>query len=70
MKKSKNNASRLYLEGENVNDQIRFAVQQNDVATDQEVRAIWRRRRQTALQLDGDRIQTLLQAWGKRSVAN
>ena len=62
--------SQLWLEGENVNDQICFAVQQNDVATDQAVRAIRRRRRQTALQLDRDRIQAFLQARGKGSVAN
>jgi hypothetical protein len=58
------------LKSENVDDQVRPAVEQHDVAADQDVRAIRRRWRQTLLQRDRNRIQTLLQARGKRSVAN
>jgi len=60
----------LELEGENVNDHIRFAVQQNDVAADQDMCAIGWGRRQPTLQLNGSWIQTLLEARRKCSVAN
>ena len=55
---------------ENVNNQIRLAVQQHDVTADKNVRATLRRRRQNALQLDRSRIQALLQAGGQRAVAD
>src|SRR5690349_15529898 len=57
------------LEAENIDDDVRFAVEQNNVTANQHVRTIWRRRRQTTLQFDWSRIPTLFKARGKCSVS-
>jgi|SRR5215469_5633907 len=59
-----------YLKRENVHDQIRSLVQQNDVSADQDVGAIRRRGRQLSLQFDRHRIHALLQTRGKRPVTD
>ena len=51
------------LEVKDIHDHIGSAIQQNDVSSNQYVRAIGRRRRQPTLKLFGTRLETLLEPW-------
>jgi hypothetical protein len=53
-----------------VDHHIGCAVQQNNVARNQNVRALRGRRRQAALQVYGNRLQALLEAWWERAAAH
>ena len=53
-----------------VDDHIGSTVQQNYVARNQNVRALWGRRRQAAFQVYGNRLEALLEAWWERAAAH
>jgi hypothetical protein len=57
----------LALEVKNIHDDVRAAIDQHDVASDQDMRASHRRRRQTALELLGTGHHFLAQAWRQGS---
>lgn len=49
----------------NINDNIRVPVPEHDVSADENVLAIWRRRRQFALEILGTTPNALFKAWRK-----
>jgi hypothetical protein len=53
------------LEVVNVDYKIRPAINEDDIATNQDMRTVGRRRRKAALQIFRARIHFLLQAWRK-----
>jgi hypothetical protein len=53
-----------------VDNQVCFAIQQDDVATDQDVSTVRRRRRKAAFQFFRAGIHALLEPWRKRASAN
>ena len=63
-------AQAFALEGKNINDQIRLAVEKHKMTADQNVCAIGWRRGQSALQFDRHWIEVLLQTRRKRTVAD
>lgn len=63
-------ATLIDFEVEDVDDHVCSAVEEHDVTTDENMRAVGRRRGQTALQFLGAGVHTLLKTWGKRAAAN
>jgi hypothetical protein len=55
------------LDVKDVDDQVRFTIQQDDVATDKDVGTIRRRGRKAAFQLFRAGMHALLEPWGKRA---
>ena len=60
----------LQLEMIDVEDDVGLAIEKNDVAADENVRAIWGRGREAAFEFDGARIEFFLQPWRQRAIAN
>jgi hypothetical protein len=58
------------LEMEDVDYKVCPAIQENHVAANYDVRALWRRGRKAAFQLLGTRLDALLQAWRERPSAD
>jgi hypothetical protein len=55
---------------DNVDDEIRPAIQQHDVPANDDMRAIRRRRRQPPFQFFRTRLNALLQSWRERAAAH
>ena len=58
------------LKGEDVHDEVGVLIQQDQMATDENVDTIRRRRRQAAFQFDGHSVVALLQTRWQRTVAD
>ena len=63
-------ATLIDFEVEDVDDHVCSAVEEHNVTTDENMRAVGRRRGQTALQFLGAGVHALLKTWGKRAAAN
>ena len=60
----------LQLEMIDVEDDVALAIEKNDVAAYDNVRAIRGRGREATFEFDGARIEFFLQPWRQRAIAN
>src|SRR6202008_89465 len=63
-------ATLIDFEVEDVDDHVCSAIEEHNVTTDENMRAVGRRRGQTALQFLEAGVHALLKTWGKRAAAN
>lgn len=63
-------ATLIDFEMEDVDDHVCSAVEEHDVTTDENMRAVGRRRGQSTLQFLGAGVHTPLKTWGKRAAAD